>query len=249
MFIELSEKQIHLLKRMLPTCRINAYQINDYQGILKSLDSPMKRIPLHPTSTTNNEQVLMDEPHQYREIKKNTPISEEEQYKKEPEISKNNSFLKSPSDNIQKSLFTSPKQSQQQTIGEQVEQVCKEVQQDNKYQDQLNSLRQVYQPDSPNLSEQLQQVEEYPPIQEEQTQQEEQVYETQPVQEQTQPVDNTYIEPVEDIIDQQENDLEDSSFRQEEQPQEQDRSIFASNDTNNVDNAGVFQVIDNRTIK
>jgi hypothetical protein len=230
MFIELSEKQIHLLKRMLPTCRINAYQINDYQGILKSLDSPMKRIPLHPTFATNNEQVLMDEPYQYREIKKNIPISEEEQYKKESKISKSNSFLKTPSDNIQKSLFTPPKKSQQQTIGEQVEQVCEEVQQDNKYQDQLDSLRSVYQ------SETIQE-EEQASVQEEQ------------YSDQTQSLDSPYIEPVENVIDQQENELEDSSFRQEEQPQEQDRSIFASNDTHNVDNAGVFQVIDNRTKK
>jgi hypothetical protein len=239
MFIELSEKQIHLLKRMLPTCRINAYQINDYQDILKSLDSPMKRIPLHTTSATNNEQVLMDEPYQYREIKKNIPISEEEQYKKGSEISKNNSFLKSPSNNIQKSLFTPPKQSQQQTIGEQVEQVCEEVQQDNKYQDQLDSLRSVYQSPPLDLSEQLQQVEEDPVIQEEQ----------QSVQDQTQSLEDTYIDYVEEVIEPQENELEDSSFRQEEQPQEQDRSIFASNDTHNVDNAGVFQVIDNRTKK
>jgi len=216
MFIELSEKQIHLLKRMLPTCRINAYQINDYQDILKSLDSPMKRIPLHPTFATNNEQVLMDEPYQYREIKKNIPISEEEQYKKESKISKSNSFLKTPSDNIQKSLFTPPKKSQQQTIGEQVEQVCEEVQQDNKYQDQLDSLRSVYQ------SETIQE-EEQASVQEEQ------------YSDQTQSLDSPYIEPVENVIDQQENELEDSSFRQEEQPQEQDRSIFASNDTHNVD--------------
>ncbi len=114
-YIKLTDKQIQLIKRMLPTCRMNAYQINDYQAILKSLDSPIKNIQIEENKKIlDNPEILMDNPLEYKEIKSNNPVNY------------NNSFLKSPSDNIQKSFMSSIKDSITEEIEDDFEEETQE---------------------------------------------------------------------------------------------------------------------------
>ena len=44
MFIKLSNRQLTLLKRLLPTCKLNAYDIQIFQEIMAALDKPIDNI-------------------------------------------------------------------------------------------------------------------------------------------------------------------------------------------------------------
>lgn len=41
MLIKLSNKQLNLLRRLLPTCKLNAYDIQIFQEIITALDNPL----------------------------------------------------------------------------------------------------------------------------------------------------------------------------------------------------------------
>ena len=58
MLIKLSNKQLNLLRRLLPTCKLNAYDIQIFQEIITALDNPLdhnvvNKVPSEPVRNTH----------------------------------------------------------------------------------------------------------------------------------------------------------------------------------------------------
>ena len=58
MLIKLSNKQLNLLKRLLPTCKLNAYDIQIFQEIITALDNPLdhnvvNKVPSEPVRNSH----------------------------------------------------------------------------------------------------------------------------------------------------------------------------------------------------
>jgi len=90
MLFTFTKREIQVLKKILPTVKLSAYDIQTYQGILHSLNNPYDQptskksdIP-KPDTIKTNRKVIMDEPEDYlgdepkpkSKIIKHTPSSQ-----------------------------------------------------------------------------------------------------------------------------------------------------------------------------
>jgi hypothetical protein len=93
MYFQLTKEEVKFLKRQLPTIRLNGYDIEKFQSIMKSLDSPIKAIPEKSiTSESKQEEVYLNSmKHVNQEALVDNPIEYEND-----DILERNSFLRPP---------------------------------------------------------------------------------------------------------------------------------------------------------
>jgi hypothetical protein len=103
MYFQLTKEEVKFLKRQLPTIRLNGYDIEKFQSIMKSLDSPIKAIPEKSITSESkqeevysnsrkhvNQEALVDNPIEYE----NDDILERNSFLRPPKIERN--FKKDP---------------------------------------------------------------------------------------------------------------------------------------------------------
>jgi hypothetical protein len=93
MYFQLTKEEVKFLKRQLPTIRLNGYDIEKFQSIINSLDSPIKAIPEKSiTSESKQEEVYSNSrKHVKQEVLVDNPIEYENN-----DILERNSFLRPP---------------------------------------------------------------------------------------------------------------------------------------------------------
>jgi hypothetical protein len=116
MYFQLTKEEVKFLKRQLPTIRLNGYDIEKFQSIMKSLDSPIKAIPEKSITSESKQEEVYSNSKKYvtkddfygrvkqNEVKQEVLVDEPVSY--EEDILENNSFLKPPK--IEKTIKEDP---------------------------------------------------------------------------------------------------------------------------------------------
>lgn len=224
MYFQLTKEEVKFLKRQLPTIRLNGYDIEKFQSIMKSLDKPVKAIPEHLTTfepkqegSNSRKHVTQEEfyggvKQEEREVLVDNPIEYEN-----TDILERNSFLKPPK--IERTIKKEPPTSNYTEQLEQLEQINKHNEERLAHLERLDK--------SNTQSTSIHQEEDIVELKDEL------------------PVENSIEEDIQDSIQTEENlPIEEENPIQTE-PED---SIFR-NQTTDVDSASIFSIVDSRTKK
>lgn len=106
MYFQLTKEEVKFLKRQLPTIRLNGYDIEKFQSIMKSLDSPIKAIQEKSITkeSIKQEEVYSNSIKHVKQEEQDILVDEPLSY--EDNVLENNSFLKPPK--IEKTIKQDP---------------------------------------------------------------------------------------------------------------------------------------------